>query len=148
MHASSHFALFLVRIGFGLFLLVWGLNKLVNPQATARIFENFYGWADLGTSLSYAFGLLQIVLALAIMAALFKTLAYALGVLVHGFSTYSTLPHLLLPLAEGSNLIFFAAVPVLLSAIGLFLARDADTVLSLDAWRSTAYARSDGRAGY
>jgi hypothetical protein len=81
-------------------------------------------------------GQLQVLLGLAITAGLLKTLSYGGGAAVHGFSTLATYDHLLLPFAEGSNILFFAAVPVLLGAVGLFLARRADTLLSLDEWRS------------
>jgi putative oxidoreductase len=135
MHTSPQFALLMIRIGFGLFLLVWALNKLVNPQGTAGIFANFYGWSELGASMSFALGLLQMALAALIMSGTFKTVSYGAGLLVHGASTVSTLPHLLLPFAEGSNLLFWASVPVLFGALGLFLSRQADTLLSLDAWR-------------
>jgi putative oxidoreductase len=136
MRASAQVALMLFRVSFGLFILVWGLNKMLNPQGTARIFETFYGWAGLGTSTSFLLGLLQVFLGLAIMAGLLKTLSYGAGAAVHGTSTLATYDHLLLPFAESSNLLFFAAVPVFLGAVGLFLARRADTLLSLDEWRS------------
>lgn len=136
MHASPQLALMLFRASFGLFILVWGINKLANLQGTARIFETFYGWGALGGATSILLGLLQILVGLAIMAGLFKTLSYGAGLAVHGVSTLATSRHLLLPFAEGSNLLFFAAVPVLLGALGLFLARRSDTLLSLDSWRS------------
>lgn len=138
MHASPQIALMTFRIGFGLFLLVWGLNKIVNPGHTARVFENFYFVEGLSTSASVFLGIAQVALSLAIIAGFYKTVSYGLGVLVHGISTLATAPHLLLPLAEGSNLLFMAAVPVLTGAIGLFLARDADTMLSVDRHLSLA----------
>lgn len=145
MHNTSAIALLLVRLSFGAFLLVWGLNKLINPAHTQAIFENFYYVSDLSTPLAVLLGLLQIGIALLIMAALYKTFAYGLGVAIHATSTIATLPDLLLPFAEGSNLLFMAGLPVLLSAIGLFIARDADTLLSLDAHlgrsRIRAYSR-------
>lgn len=135
MHASPQFALLLTRLGFGLFLAIWGANKLLNPQGTQRIFEVFYGWSGLGTSMSVLLGALQIVLGLAIMTGFVKTISYGLGVLIHAVSTFATLSHLLMPFAKGSNLLFFAAVPVLLAAVGLFLAREADTLFNLDEYR-------------
>lgn len=136
MHASAQVTLMLFRVGFGLFLLVWGLNKVFAPQGTARIFETFYGWSALGLSTSVILGILQVILGLAIMAGLFKTLSYGVGAAIHGVSTLATARHLLLPLAEGSNLLFFAAVPVLLGAVGLFLARSSDILFSVDEWRA------------
>jgi putative oxidoreductase len=134
MQSSPALALLLTRLGFGAFLLVWGLNKIVNPAHTQAIFDNFYGIGGLSAPLAVVLGLLQVGLSLMIIAGLYRTLSYGLGVVIHAASTIATAPHLLLPFAEGSNLLFMAAVPVLLSAIGLFLARNADTLLSLDGY--------------
>lgn len=145
MPNSSSVAFLLVRLGFGVFILVWGLNKLINPTHTQAIFENFYYVSDLSSQLGMLLGILQVGVALLIISALYKTFAYGLGVAIHGTSTIATAPHLLLPFADGSNLLFMAGLPVLLSAIGLFVARDADTLLSLDAHfgrcRIGAYSR-------
>lgn len=145
MHASPQTALLLTRVGFGVFLLTWGLNKVVRPEATARIFDTFYHIGAISPSISIALGFAQVALSLAIIAGLYKSASYGIGVVIHGASTAATTPHLLLPFAEGSNLLFMAAVPVLLSAIGLFLAREADTLLSLDTQlrgaRSVGYGR-------
>ncbi|ESR24642.1 hypothetical protein [Lutibaculum baratangense] len=132
MIPSSQVALLLTRIGFALFLLVWGLNKILNPTGTAAIFSGFYGVDGLAPMLSTVLGTIQIAISLAIFVALWKTISYGLGVAIHGVSTVSTAPHLLLPLAEGSNLLFMAGLPVLLSAVGLFIARSEDRILSLD----------------
>ena len=132
MRASPQITLFLTRIGFGVFILVWGLSKLVDPGATAAIFATFYGWDGLSMAPAFILGVLQAGLGLAIMAGVFKTVSYGAGILVHGVSTLATAPHLVMPLAQGSNLLFFASVPILLAAIGLFLARDHDVVLSAD----------------
>ena len=133
MNASPHTDLLLIRVGLGVFLLIWGLHKIVKPDATARIFDTFYHIGNISPSISVALGFIQVTLSVAIIAGFYKTLSYGIGAVVHGASTVATIPHLLLPFAEGSNLLFMAAVPVLLSAIGRFLARDADTLLSLDA---------------
>jgi putative oxidoreductase len=132
MRASPAFALLLVRLGFGLFLLAWGLNKIVEPEHAVRIFENYYALAGVGPRLSVVLGVFQVALALAILAGVYKTVTYGLGVLIHGASTLATLPHLVMPLAEGSNILFMAGLPVLTAAIGLFLAREWDTMLSFE----------------
>lgn len=126
-------ALLLVRVGFGTFLLVWGINKILNWEAAAGIFSRFYGIDQLGSSSAILLGLLQVGISLCIILGLFKTISYGFGVLIHGVSTFATIGHLMMPFAEGSNLLFMAALPVLTSAIGLFIARAHDTLLSVDA---------------
>jgi uncharacterized membrane protein YphA (DoxX/SURF4 family) len=148
MRTSPEFTLLLVRLGFGLFIIIWGANKFFNPGATAGIFAAFYGLPNLAATMSFTLGLLQVAIGLMIVCGLYKTFSYAVGVLIHGSSTLATLGHLLQPFAEGSNLLFWAAVPVLLSALGLFLARDADTLLSLDALRRKASNGSGRQLGF
>jgi putative oxidoreductase len=56
---------------------------------------------------------------------------------MHAVSTASTYAHLLNPWGPGAQLLFWAAVPVLAAMIALFLLRDRDRLLSVDAARST-----------
>ncbi|MBW3660828.1 MAG: hypothetical protein KY397_04255 [Gemmatimonadetes bacterium] len=40
---SSPWSLPILRIGMGLFLAVWGLDKLLATEGSVGIFSNFYG---------------------------------------------------------------------------------------------------------
>lgn len=144
MTASAPFALFLTRISFGVFIAIWGLNKIMAPAGTERIFAAYYGIDGLEVMVAQGLGAAQIVVGLAIMAGALRTLSYGIGVLIHGASTLATLPHLILPFAEGSNLLFWTGVPVLCAATGLFLARREDVMLSLDARLRSARGASYG----
>lgn len=135
MTTSPQVTLLLIRLGFGAFIALWGVNKIVQPEATQVIFEAHYGIEALGTALAYTLGALQTVLGAAIMLGAMRTVSYGLGFAVHGAGMIAILPHYMLPFAEGSNLVFWASVPVLLAALGLFLARHDDTMLSVDTWR-------------
>ena len=135
MTASPQVTLFLIRLGFGAFIALWGMNKIVQPEAAQAIFEAYYGVEALGTALAYTLGALQTVLGVAIMLGALRTVSYGLGLAIHGAGMIATLQHYLLPFAEGSNLVFWASVPILLAALGLFLSRHEDTMLNIDAWR-------------
>ncbi|WP_411958512.1 DoxX family membrane protein [Paracoccus homiensis] len=132
MHLSVKIALLAIRVSFGLFLLVWGLNKFVNPEGTSGIFAKFYGIEGLGAASSMIAGGLQVALSVAIILGLFKTITYGTGLAIHAVSTLATASHILLPLAEGSNLLFMAGLPILGAIFGLFVARRDDTLLALD----------------
>ncbi len=135
MTAPASLSLLLTRLSFGAFLAIWGGSKLTSPESTEGIFTKYYGIEGLGAFASTSLGVAQIVLGLVIMVGLFRTVSYGLGVVIHGVSSISILSHLIAPLAEGSNLIFWASVPVLFAALGLFLARHHDTLFSLDEMR-------------
>jgi len=133
--APASLSLLLTRLSFGAFLAIWGGNKLTSPEGTEGIFAKYYGIESLGTLAATGMGVAQIALGVVIMAGLFRTVSYGIGTAVHGASTIATFPHLIAPLAEGSNLIFWSGVPILFAALGLFLARYDDTLCSLDMMR-------------
>lgn len=132
MNSPVKIALLSVRVTFGLFLLAWAVKKIVDTEGTSGIFAKFYGIEGLGASSSMIAGGLQIAVSVAIILGLFKTVSYGAGLLIHGVSTVSTASHILMPLAEGSNLLFMAGLPIMGAILGLFLARNEDTLLSLD----------------
>jgi uncharacterized membrane protein YphA (DoxX/SURF4 family) len=120
-------ALFILRLGLGAFLLLFGIDKLVAPATTVEVFAQFYGLI-VSHGMVYATGALEILLGLAFLAGLWKTLSYGLGLLLHAVSTLATYHELLSPF--GANHLFLAALPVLAAFIALFLLRRRDTLWS------------------
>jgi len=123
-------ALFILRLGLGAFLLLFGIDKLVAPATTVEVFAQFYGLI-VSHGMVYGAGVLETLLGLAFLAGLWKTLSYGLGLLLHAVSTLATYQELFAPF--GANHLFLAALPVLAAFIALFLLRQQDTLLSLDA---------------
>lgn len=120
-------ALLILRLGLGAFLLLFGIDKLVAPATTVEVFAQFYGLI-VSHGMVYATGALEILLGLAFLAGLWKTLSYGLGLLLHAVSTLATYQELLSPF--GTNHLFLAAVPVLAAFLALFLLRRHDTLWS------------------
>lgn len=118
-------ALFILRFSLALFLLLWGVDKLVVSEGAVGIFDHFYK-IPIGIGAAKVFGVLEILLALAMMAGLWKTWTYGLGTLLHAISTVSTWRQLLSPF--GDNHLFIAALPVLGGFVALFLLRQHDTL--------------------
>ena len=121
-------ALFILRLGLGVFLLLFGIDKLVAPATTVEVLAQFYGLV-VSHGMVYAAGVLEILLGLAFLAGLWKTLSYGLGLLLHAVSTLVTYQELLSPFGE--NHMFLAAVPVLAAFIALFQLRRHDTLWSV-----------------
>ncbi len=119
-------SLFLLRVSLGLFLLIWSIEKLVKPEGTVRIFESFYRM-DISPEIAFALGIPQVLLSLAIVLGLYKTVTYGLGLILHAISTISTYAQLLNPFERGNHL-FLAAIPVLIAFIVIFLMRRDDTL--------------------
>lgn len=101
-------ALFILRVSLALFLLLWGLDKIVATAGTVGIFDHFYK-VSIGTAAAKVLGGLEILLALAMLAGLWKTWTYGLGLLLHTVTTLSTWQQLLSPFGE--NHLFIAALP-------------------------------------
>ncbi len=134
MTRESEIGLLILRLGLGSFLLLFGIDKLVAPHVAAAIFVDFYGFGTVSATLVYSAGLLEIALSLAILAGIWKTLSYGLGLALHAVSTLVTYRELLSPFGE--NHMYLAAVPVLAGFVTLFLLRRQDVLWSLGAGRA------------
>jgi hypothetical protein len=107
---------------------LWALDKIVVPDATVGIFDHFYK-LSIGAAAAKVIGGLEALLALAILAGLWKTWTYGLGLVLHAVSTLSTWEQLLSPF--GDNHLFIAALPVLAGFVTLFMLRERDTFWTL-----------------
>lgn len=126
---AQKIALLVLRYGLGLFLLLWGVDKFIDPEGTVKIFQVFYK-TTVGTNAAYVFGTLEIILAIAILAGLWRTYTYGLGMVLHGISTVSSWRQML-PFTDAYNHLFLAGLPVLAGFIALFLMRRKDTKWTL-----------------
>ena len=58
-------SLFSLRLSVFIVMLMWTLDKFVNPGHSARIFEHFYGISGSTDIVAYVLGALQMILVLA-----------------------------------------------------------------------------------
>ena len=137
MNADSNqrleISLLLLRLGVFIVMLMWTLDKFVNPDHAGAVFAGFYGLDGLGATLMAAIGAGELLLVLVFVAGAFRRLTYGLVMLLHGVSTLSSWQQYLQPF---DNLLFFAAWPMLAACIALYLLRDQDRLLSVDAARA------------
>ncbi|MDN3379796.1 MULTISPECIES: hypothetical protein [unclassified Pseudoalteromonas] len=116
-------SLFSLRLGVFIVMLMWTLDKFVNPGHSARIFEHFYGISGSTDIVAYVLGALQLILVLAFMAGVKKRVTYGLIFLMHGASTLSSYAQYI----DGfNNLLFFTAWPMWAACFALYLLRDQD----------------------
>lgn len=121
------YSLLLLRIGVFIVMLMWTLDKFVNPDHASRVFAGFYGIAGAG-SLMFLVGLAELVLVVAFVVGWKKRWTYGLVLALHGASTLSSYGQYLQP---WDNLLFFAAWPMLAACIALYLLREQDTLLTI-----------------
>jgi hypothetical protein len=115
-------SLLLLRIGVFIVMIAWTLDKFVNPEHAAAVYEGFYYIGGLGNTVMMIIGLLELVIILAFLAGLWKRFTYGFVMIVHGVSTFSSWAKYTIDI----NLLFFAAWPMLAACIALYLLRDLD----------------------
>jgi hypothetical protein len=121
-------SLFALRIGVFIVMLMWTLDKFIQPEHTGKVFENFYGlsgWSELGFLM---IGVLELLLITAFVVGLWKRLTYGLVLIFHSVSTFSSFPQYLDPF---NHLLFFAAWPMLAACMALYLLRDDDVLMTI-----------------
>lgn len=130
-------SLFLIRIGVGIVFFMWTLDKLMNPEHTARVFAAFYMIDSLSTVASYTIGSIQMLVVLAFITGALKKYSYMAIFIMHLISSLSTYERYFDPWT-GTNLLFFAALPMLAGCWALWSLRDQDRLLSIDAMKAKA----------
>lgn len=123
-------SLFLLRLGVFVVMIMWTIDKFVNPGHAAKVYEKFYLIDGLSTGLAYLVGTAQLLLVLAFMAGAYKKWSYGLIMVLHGVSSFSTWQMYLDPWGP-RNLLFFAAWPMLAATIALFLLKEEDKLFTI-----------------
>jgi len=121
-------SLLALRLGVFIVLVMWALDKLVNPGHTAAVFKAFYAMPELSANISYLLGALQLAVVISFLVGFQKRWVTLAILLMH---LGSTLVAIGLYFDPWSNLLFFAAWPMLAAIIALYLLRDFDTKYSL-----------------
>lgn len=116
-----------LRLTVFLVMLMWTIDKFVNPAHAASVYETFYFLSGLEPTVIYAIGALELVLLLLFLIGFQKCYTYGAVLILHAVSTFSSFGMYLTPF-EGPNLLFFAAWPMLAACFTLFLLRDYDTM--------------------
>lgn len=130
----SRWTMPILRIGMGLFLVDWGLDKLLATEGSVGIFSHFYG-VDMGAVAVQAFGVAEILLGLALAAGLFRVFTAWTQLVVNGVSTLASWKQILDPwgvfgLTDGGAHLFLASIVITAASIVLVLnARDATFTL-------------------
>jgi len=118
-----------LRLSIFLVMAMWTLDKFVNPEHAARVYEGFYGIGGLGSVAFWVIGALEALLLAGFVAGYRKGLTYGLVFALHAVSTLSSWRQYLDPF---ENLLFFAAWPMLAACYVLYALRDLDTQWSVE----------------
>lgn len=133
----TDYALLSLRIGFGLFFIIFGILKFVSSgPMTGMVYPGFWGGLALPV-LIYIIGVLQIIGGVMLLLGLFTVPVGIVVTLMHLGTVVVTIPRIVTPFtfpeAGPPHFLFFSAVPILFALIALVLQGPGS--LSLDARR-------------
>ncbi|MGQ0814982.1 MAG: DoxX family membrane protein [Gemmatimonadota bacterium] len=130
----SRWTMPILRIGMGIFLAAWGIDKLVATEGSTGIFSHFYRM-NLGALPIQALGAIEVLLGLALAAGLFRVFVAWAQLLVNSVSTLASWKQILDPwgvfgLTDGGAHLFLASIVITAASIVLVLnARNASFTL-------------------
>lgn len=130
----SHWTLPILRIGMGIFLVAWGIDKWVASEGSIGIFAHFYG-VDAGQAVIRLLGAAEVLLGVALGAGLFRVFTAWTQLVVNAVSTLASWrqildPWGLLDLTDGGAHLFLASIVITAASIAIVLnARDATFTL-------------------
>jgi len=130
-------ALFILRFFLAIFLLQWSIEKLILPDAAARIARSFYG-VTLPVEGSYALGIAELIVSLALLLGFYRTVSYGLSLLIHTVTVVVSGRQLFDPwgLEKVGSHLWISTWPTWGGFAALFLMREWDT-WTLDGWRQS-----------
>ena len=130
--------LLILRFFLAIFLLQWSIEKLILPDAAARIASSFYG-VMLPASASYVLGVAELILSLALLFGFYRMVSYGLSLLVHTVTVVVSWRQLFDPwgLAKIGNHLWISTWPTWGGFAALFLMRELDS-WTVDGWRAPA----------
>ena len=129
-------ALLLLRLSVFLVMLMWTLDKFLQPEHAAAVYENFYFMGGLSNQVFYVLGTAQLILILGFLVGFRKRWTYGLVLFFHAVSTFSSFRQYFAPFEKG-HLLFFAAWPMLAACFTLFLLKDWDVMWTIHRPSST-----------
>src|SRR5438132_11187849 len=139
-------ALLILRFFLAIFLLQWSIEKLILPDAAARITRSFYG-VMLPVEGSYALGAAELIVSLALLVGFYRTISYGLSLLIHTVTVVVSWRQLFDPwgLAKVGSHLWISTWPTCGGFAPLLLMREWDT-WTLDGWRHSQSALPTDRA--
>ncbi len=141
---SESLGLLILRLGLAWFLFVWAVNKILAPTQYQQLWSYFHG-INIGATLPYVMGGVQIVVCLAMALGFMRALSYGLALAMHTVTVAVILPGLIAPFViedgfpTNRNEAIAAAAWAAFAALWLLRHRDH---WSLDDWRARRRARA------
>lgn len=128
--SNLQLSLLLMRLSIFVVMLMWTIDKFINPHHSAKVFEKFYFISGLESTIFVVIGIIELIILTGFVLGINKRFCYAAVLIFHTVSTLSSYQQYISPF-QGPNLLFFAAWPMLAGCLMLYLLREDDTLLAL-----------------
>lgn len=125
-------ALFFLRVGVFIVMFIWTIDKFVRPEHAAAVYEHFYFMGGLSAKAFYFIAGIEMAIILGFVVGFKKRYTYGAVFLLHAVSTLSSYKIYFSPFAEGPNILFYAAWPMLAACFVLYYLRDLDILWVID----------------
>lgn len=119
----------ILRAGMGIFLALWGVDKVVATEGSQRIFSGFYS-VDTGPTLVQIAGIAEILLGVALAVGLLRIFTAWVALIANLISTGASWRQIIDPwglfgLTEGGTHLFLASIVIMAVSVVLVInARD------------------------
>jgi len=121
-------SLLALRLTVFLVMLVWTIDKFIDVEHAAAVYENFYFLGGLGASVMYVIGAIELLIILGFLLGIAKRWTYGAVLVFHAVSTFASFP---MYFDWQNGRLFFAAWPMLAACLALYLLRDKDRMLTV-----------------
>lgn len=131
-------SLLLLRVSTGIYLVLWGLLKIIATDKAAGVSQKYYAGLLDGQVLNYVLGGAQVLLGLLVIVGLFRTIIYAAQAAWYLAGLLPILFYILDPFAmylvDTPKLTFFPSTTLLFASLIMIAFKEYDTK-SLDHMR-------------
>lgn len=124
-------SLLLLRVSIGLLMVFWGIDKLVNVEHGMQVSEGFYLGLFSIPVLLQAFGVLQVLLGLLVIAGVARNLVYPALLAITAATALGVWKSIVDPWGwylEGSNVLFYPSLIIFAASLVLWAFRGDDTL--------------------
>jgi len=133
-------SLLLLRFSTGIYLALWGVDKLINVQHAVNLSNKFYGGLTSSAALNYGIGALEVAIGVLVILGLARSVSYAGQLLFYLVGIIPIIVYILDPLGlylvEAPKLTWFPSTTLLFASLVIIAFKSEDT-LSLDHKRSS-----------
>ena len=116
-----------LRVGLGVFLLIWGADMFIQIEMCEQMFSMIYWGLPVGRGLLFVFGIVQIVIAVALISGFYVRIGAWAGFSIQLLTTVATIGRVVRPFGivegdpVGPSIVLFSTVPLLAAWLALAL---------------------------